>query len=64
MLAMIQFGAAGVFRATESSTDIDIDAVLAYGEKRTKEAQAQLDELCGRGEDVRVYPCVYVCARE
>ena len=38
----------------EDDTDeVDIDAILAAGEKKTKELQQQVDALGDKGEDVR-----------
>eukprot|EP01126_Amoeba_proteus_P048883 TRINITY_DN5672_c0_g1_i9.p1 TRINITY_DN5672_c0_g1~~TRINITY_DN5672_c0_g1_i9.p1 ORF type:complete len:843 (-),score=238.21 TRINITY_DN5672_c0_g1_i9:181-2709(-) len=44
VLNMIRFGADAIFDAKEASeiTDEDIDAILAYGEKKTKELEMKL----------------------
>jgi hypothetical protein len=53
MLEMIQFGAADVIRTSDGgSGEIDIDAVLSSGEKRTKEVLEQLESVVGKGEEV------------
>lgn len=59
-MEMIQFGAANVFRASDGDGDaeIDIDAVLSHGEKRTKEVMDQLETLGGKGEEVRSAVCM------
>jgi hypothetical protein len=58
MLEIIQFGASGVFRASEGpGLEIDVDAILEHGEKRTQEVMQQLDSLGSKGEEVRAREC-------
>ncbi len=55
MLEMIQFGASGVFRASEGpGLEINIDAILEHGEKKTQEVLQQLESLGSKGEEVRI----------